>query len=101
MGFDIMPHSPSDRLQDEQFRASELVQGSVLSAHHGKGLQGLILKIKRSTGCSQGDGGWGWSGSGKSGKQGGTTYIDCLYTCNVSVCGWYSLLVASKLTVEY
>lgn len=58
-----MPHSPDDRLQDEQFRASELVQGSVLSAPHEKGLEELVLQVKRSAGCSQGTLGGGGVGA--------------------------------------
>lgn len=67
-GSDTMPHSPYDRLQDEQFRASELVQGSVLSTHHGKGLGELIWQVKRSPGYSQGD---TWKKGGGCGDGGG------------------------------
>lgn len=46
VGSDLMLHGSYERFQYKQFVASKLLQGSVLSAHHTKGLEELILQVK-------------------------------------------------------
>lgn len=46
MGSDLMLHGSCERFQYKQFVASKLLQGSVLSAYHTKGLEELIMQVK-------------------------------------------------------